>query len=468
MNPKSLICLSGLLMPAAGSGLFSDSMAQQTERPNIIFILTDDQRWDALGYAGNDIIHTPEMDKLAEQGAYFSHAFVTTPICAASRASILTGMYERTHMMTFGTPPLEKEYVDISYPRLMKEAGYYSGFIGKFGMWLENKLDTTLFDYYDTHGIEFYYRLVGPGWSKHRHLTDLMGDRSLEFLDNVPENRPFCLSLSFNAPHAEDQSPEQYIWPPDMDSLYQDVTIPAKLFSEPEYFESQPDFVKEGLNRVRWHWRYDTPEKYQRMVKGYYRMISGVDRVIGRIRKALEEHGMADNTVIMLMGDNGYFLGERGFAGKWLMYEHALRVPLIIYQPGKKPVQNTFEDMALNIDIAPTILDLAGIQVPGVMQGKSLLPLLNGKTDHLRDHFLCEHLYDLQYIPQSEGIRTKTWKYFRYRQHPGHEELYNLQSDPREAENLASKDKYQDVLEKYRNMCNETIKELEKERLNGN
>jgi arylsulfatase A-like enzyme len=383
----------------------------QQKKPNILFILTDDQRWDAIGCAGNDIIHTPEMDKLAEKGTYFKNAFVSTPISAASRASIITGMYERSHGFTFQTPPLRKEVIENSYFSLLKNNGYFNGFIGKLGMWFEDKCDTALFDVYYPEKRDHYYRLT-EGGTVHKHLTDRIGDKAVRFINTAPEDKPFCLSLSFHAPHAEDHSPRQYIWPATEDTLYSNVRIPGPVMSDSMYFTGLPEGVQEGFNRARWYWRFDTPEKYQEMVKGYYRMISGIDRVVGEIRQALDESGKADNTIIILMGDNGYFLGERQIAGKWLMYEQALRVPLIIYSPFDD-TGRVIEDMALNIDIAPTILDIAGVPVPENYQGYSLAGYA-GITDTEtvpRKYFLCEHLFDFESIPSSEGIRSEKYKY---------------------------------------------------------
>lgn len=422
---------------------------KQDSKPNIIFILTDDQRWDALGYSGNEIIHTPEMDQLAKEGCYFTNSFVTTPICAASRASIMTGLYERTHNYTFGQPPVQKQFIDSSYFTLLKKAGYYNGFLGKFGVEFHNKFDTALFDVYKPEGRNFYWRLINQA-SDHIHLTDLMGQRAVDFIEKAPVDKPFCLTVSYNAPHAEDKSPEQYIWPKDLDTLYQDIQIPAPRLSEDKYFEQQPDFVKQGFNRTRWLWRYNTPEKYQQMVKGYYRMISAVDQTIGRIRNALEDKGQADNTVIILMGDNGYFMGERQFAGKWLMYENSLRVPLIIYDP-RVQENNVVTDFGLNIDIAPTILEFAGVDIPISYQGISLVNYVNGnKTEKSRETFLCEHLWDSKHIPASEGIRSEEWKYFRYLDYPEHEELYNLLNDPNETRNLALEEQYNIKLNEMR------------------
>lgn len=434
------------------------------EKPNIIFILTDDQRWDALGFAGNEIIYTPEMDQLAREGCWFRNSFVTTPICAASRASIMTGLYERTHDFTFGTPPLEKQFIDISYPTLLKKDGYSTGFIGKFGMHFKNKADTGIFDYYRRPGEQFwattYYRL-NKDHTKHRHLTTEIGDLSLEFIEKYKEEGPFCLSVSFHAPHAEDCDPRQYIYPVELDTLYQDITIPDPLLSSDEDFMNQPEWVRDGFNRVRWYWRFDTPEKYQQMVKGYYRMISGVDREIGRIREKLTELGIDDNTIIILMGDNGYFLGERQFAGKWLMYDNSLRVPLIIFDPMAE--NHIIEDyMGLNIDIAPTILDYCGLSIPSQMQGNSLKNLIRpaGNEPAQREYFLCEHLFDHDRIAKSEGIRTNRYKYFRYIDHPEHEEFYDLKYDPDETKNLIRNPEYQEDIDRLRKILENSLSEI--------
>ncbi len=424
-----------------------------TKRPNIIFILTDDQRWDAMGFAGNPIIRTPNMDKLAREGIYFTHAFVTTPICAASRASIATGLYETTHQFTFDTPPLKKEFIRNSYYNILKENGYYTGFLGKFGMQFEDGEEKQIFDIYDAYMPDFYYRLTGKGWGHHTYLTYLTGQKAVDFLKNAPKEKPFCLNISFNAPHAEDRSPDQYIYPEKLSEFYEDITIPPPPLHQEKYFLEQPEYVREGMNRIRWHWRFDDPEKYQRMVKGYYRMITAVDEVLGDLRSALDSLDLDKNTIILFTSDNGYFLGERGLAGKWLMYENSIRVPFIILDPTRTNQGIKRDEFILNIDIAPTILELAGI-VPGPgYQGKSMVPLLEGKETAWRNEFFIEHLYDIEYIPKSEGVRTEKWKYFRYIDHPEHEELYDLENDPEEIDNLIDQDTSLGIIELLRQKC---------------
>ena len=358
--------------------------AKLANKPNIIFILTDDQRWDALGYSGNDIIKTPEMDKLASQGVYFKNAIVTTPICSASRSSIFSGVYERTHKYSFGSDQIREEYMTHSYPNLLKDAGYYTGFFGKFGVKYPKM--TALFDEVENiiQGDEpdrrgYYYKKLN---GKTVHLTRYAGQKALDFIENAPRDKPFSLSVSFNAPHAQDNAPLQYFWQEEPDKLYQNMNMPDPDISEDEYFNRLPAAVRTGFNRLRWTWRYDTPEKYQHSVKGYYRMINGIDLEIAKIRKKLEETGQDKNTVIIFMGDNGYFLGERQLAGKWLMYDNSLRVPLIIYDPRVNEHRDV-DDMALNIDVTATILDLAGVKIPDAYHGKSLVPLVTGEEKSL-------------------------------------------------------------------------------------
>ncbi|MDX1284171.1 MAG: sulfatase-like hydrolase/transferase, partial [Draconibacterium sp.] len=423
------------------------------ERPNIIFILTDDQRWSALGYSGNPLATTPEMDKLAEAGTYFRNAIVTTPICSASRATIFSGVHERTHKYTFQTGNIRDEYMQSSYPKLLKEAGYYNGFFGKFGVnsaGREKMFDEVeIYDrnnrFKDYRG--FYYKMLDGDTV---HLTRYTGQKALDFLDNVPSDKPFSLSLSFSAPHAHDGAPKQYFWQEEPDKLYQDMEMPKADISDDKYFKALPEPVKDGFNRVRWFWKNDTPEKYQRSTKGYYRMIYGIDLEITKIREKLEEKGLDKNTVIILMGDNGFFLGERQISGKWLMYDNSIRVPLIVYDP-KAPKPRDIEEMGLNVDVPATILDYAGVEIPENYQGKSLKPVVTGEAKSLnRDTILVEHLWEFENIPPSEGVRTNEWKYLRYINDKSIEELYDLKKDSKEINNLAGDPKYQKVLDEFR------------------
>ncbi len=463
MQKQSLLVLLIALIAFLSSGNMKAQNLNTTEkeqRPNIIFILTDDQRFDALGYAGNSLIHTPEMDKLAASGVYFQNAAVSTPICAASRASIFNGLYERTHRFNFQTGNIRQEYMDLAYPKLLRDAGYHTGFYGKYGIRYNG--EDQLFDQYETYDRNnafkdrrgYYYKTLGKDTV---HLTRYTGQQALDFIEKADQNKPFCLSLSFSAPHAHDPAEAQYYWQQETDGLLQGTTMPGPEKGADKYFEEQPDFVRAGFNRLRWTWRYDTPEKYQHSVKGYYRMISGIDLEIGKIRAKLKEKGLDQNTVIILMGDNGYFLGERQFAGKWLLYDNSIRVPLIIFDPREEGGQNS-EELAQNVDVPSTILDLAGLEQPKTWQGTSLLPIVRRqKTSLGRDTVLIEHLWEFEHIPPSEGVRTKDWKYFRYVNDKSVEELYDLKNDPKEINNLAKGSEYQQILQSFRKKCDELI-----------
>ena len=430
--------------------LVSVRLAGFPDRPNIIFILTDDQRYDALGYAGNPLTHTPEMDRLAARGTWFSHATVSTPICAASRASLLSGTYERTHRFTFETGDMREAHMQAAYPRVLRAAGYRTGFYGKYGVNYPH--EDLLWDEYETYDRNnayadrrgyFHKTLNGDTV----HLTRYTGQQALDFVDrHAGDGQPFCLQLSFSAPHAHDAAPEQYFWQPPYDTLLADREAPAPALAAQNYFAALPAPVRGGYNRLRWTWRFDTPVKYQHSVKGYHRMIAGIDAELGKLRRKLEAGGIADNTVIIIMGDNGYFLGERQLAGKWLLYDTSVRVPLIIYDP-RAPDHRESDALAQNVDVPPTILQLAGVPVPNTYQGLSLLPIVMGTTEHLpRDTALIEHLWEFGPIPPSEGVRTRDWKYFRYVNDLGSEELYRLADDALEARNLANDPAYRGTL----------------------
>ena len=441
--------------------------------PNILFLQTDNQRWDALGCSGNTIIQTPNVDRLAAQGTYFPNAFATTPICAASRASILTGLYRRRHGFTFHEPPLRTEFTDISYPRLLRDAGYYTGMIGKLGIDTDGRLAlagnastlTRMFDvfhhYHQNSSTEGYWIPQQDG--THRHLTEIIGDRVVEFLRGSPGDRPFCLSVSFNAPHARDGAPRHYYPPAAESRLYEDQVIPRPAPSGPAFFAALPRFLQENESRKRWHTRWDTEANFQRTAKGYWRMISGVDRMVGRFIDELHRLGVADDTIILYTSDHGFLIGERGHSDCWLLYDNSMRVPLVVYDPRADVTQRGVrrEQMALNIDLAPTMLELAGLPVPAMMQGRSLLPLLGGEPTAWRDDFFCEHLFTTPevIIPRCEGVRSQDWKYIRYiDQEPLYEELYHLASDPDEARNLCSARARAGDLERLRARCDALLR----------
>lgn len=218
------------------------------------------------------------------------------------------------------------------------------------------------------------------------------------------------------------------------------MTIPPVTKSDPEVHAALPAFLRDDYEgRIRWERRFGTEELYQESVKRYYRLISGVDAQVGRIMEALRERGWDDNTIVIYTGDNGFFLGEWGWAGKWLMHEESIRTPLIIRDPRRPETHGSrLSQQALNIDIAPTIVEMAGIEPPVAMQGRSLVPLVEGRSPEWRTEWFYEHLFEHKTIPKTEGVRGERWKYTRYIETDSiFEELYDLEGDPREQVNLA-------------------------------
>ena len=432
-----------------------------TRRPNILFFLVDDQRNDTLGCAGHPLLKTPVTDSLATRGVRFSNMFVTTSICAASRATILTGLHERTHGYTFGTPPISPDHVAGSYPVLMKKAGYHTGFIGKFGVRVAHGATGEMFDYFKPHGRGPYFKKQPDG--SLRHETEIAGDKAVEFITDVPKGKPFCLSVSFNAVHAEDGDKRpgvgHFPWPKAVDGMYEDKTVPPPRLSDPTIFNNHPEFMKKSMNRQRFFWRWDTPEKYQTNIRAYFRMISGIDRVIGRVLGELKSRGLDDNTIVIYTGDNGYYMGQRGFAGKWSHYEESLRVPLIVHDPrqGKSLRGKVVDEMALNVDLAATMLEMAGVNVPAHHTGHSLAGLIEGRQPNKwRQDFFCEHLMNNKAIPKWEGVRAQRYVYARYfQQKPVYEFLHDLKTDPDQLKNLASDPGSADVLKTMRKRCDQ-------------
>ncbi len=429
-------------------------------RPNFLVVVTDDQRFDQLGCAGHAVLRTPVMDSLAKRGVRFTNAFVTTPICAASRASLMTSRWEGSHGYTFGTPPMGPELAEDTYFERLQKAGYRTTYAGKWGVRFTPGERAKMFDDIKVMAAP-YIRKNGD----RTHLTDRTANAAIAQMPADGSKGPFCMTVSFNAPHAEDPHPDQYIPPPDLAGMYEDAEVPVPPYAT-EGFSVLPPFIQESMGRRRWGWRFDTREKQVRRTKDYWSMISGVDRALGRILSALEERGFADNTIVILMGDNGYFLGERGLAGKWLIYEESIRVPLIVYDPRSRPAVSegpaaaavepgtTLSPMVLNVDVAPTLVDLAGLPVPESYEGRSLVPLLQGETPQWRTDFLMEHRFDNKEIPKSVGLRGPRWVYALYdEQEPPYEQLFDLETDPAQLKNLAGDETYQAALEAARARC---------------
>lgn len=406
-----------------------------SRRPNLLVVLTDDHRFDALGCMGNPVLRTPNIDTLAREGVLFRNSFVTTSICCTSRASIFTGQYARRHGINDFATPLSPDQMGQTYPILLRTAGYRTGFVGKFGVGDEGESPAKHFDDYKGFPGQGNY------WPKGgtTHLTDVMTAQAVEFVKRCSAQQPFCLSISYKAPHAQDPDPRQYLYAPRFKDLYANTTIPLPATANEADFAAQPDFLRNSEARRRWQIRFATPESYQEMIKAYYRLITHVDESVGQVMEALRASGLAENTVVLFTGDNGYYFGEHGLADKWFPHEESIRVPLVVCDPRQSKERRGVgrDQMALNIDLAPTLLALAGVPVPSGMQGRDLTPVLRGESPAWRDEFFYEHRFQHKGIPKSEGVRTARYVYWKYLDVERDAEwLFDLQTDPGQTRNL--------------------------------
>ena len=373
------------------------------DKPNIVFFLVDDQRYDFLGCTGHPMIQTPNIDKLAENGTLFENAFVTTATCWVSRASILTGMYMRTHRFTGGQ--IKPQYIATSYPMGLKKAGYQTAYFGKTHFRLDKKQQKVMFDEFKQVGRNPFFKKMPDGSLKHE--TDIIADHAIDFIKRQSEEKPFYVTMNFNATHAEDgDKKDHFPYPPSAADLYTGQSVPLPRLNDPTIFKSQPDFMQNSMHNDRYKWRWDTPEKYQHNMRNYLRMASGIDFALGRVVEALKKKGFEDNTVIVYSADNGYYAGDRGFAGKWTHYEQSLRVPLIIFDGRTKQGQKLAQ-IALNIDLGATMLEYAGEPTPKEYNGRSLVPVIQGDVpSDWRKDFMGEFYSRHKTIPNWEAFVT--------------------------------------------------------------
>ncbi len=449
-----------------GSLSFMQGGGTPRNAPNFIFILTDDQQQQAMSAYGNKILKTPNMDRIASEGIRFSEAFVTNALCAPSRASILTGLYSHAHgVITNGDGPTIRNQPglkddQVTFAHLLRQTGYHTALVGKWHI----RSWPTGFDqwiilpgqgvYQDPEMIANGHRVKFRG-----HVEDVIGDQAVTFLQQRPKDKPFCLLYQFKAPHRT--------WLPAsrFEKAFEDVEIPLprtfedKLEGRPEAVRKaemaiadMPDFrergVPESLPREERKRR-----NLQLLVKNYYRVLLGVDENVGRVLDFLDKNGLAENTVIVYSSDNGFFLGEHGLFDKRLMYEPSIRVPMMLRLPSRiKSGRVDSSHMVLNIDIAPTLLELAGVPVPSWMHGRSWLPLLEGRESTWRDAFLYEY-YEypaVHCVRKNRGVRTDRWKLIHFWEQPEEWELYDLQNDPDEIKNLAGRPEHAERIKQLR------------------
>lgn len=434
--------------------------------PNIVFFFADDQTISTLGCYGNDVVQTPNIDSLARRGTRFKNAFVSHSICWVSRTTILTGLTGRGYRAPGNGDVARPDAVSTLYPDILRDNGYRTGYFGKWHAKMPKGYRREAhFDEFEAIGRNPFYKKQPDG--SLRHETELIVDRGIDFIRNQPEGKPFALNMWFNACHAEDRDRRPGIghfpWPRAVDGMYEDIEIAPPRLSDPAIFNALPDFLKTTINRERFFWRWNTPQKYQTNIRAYYRMVSGIDGAIGRFMAALEEAGLAENTIIVYSADNGYYLGNRGMAGKWSHYEESLRVPLIVCDPrvAKEQQGQAVDAIALNLDLPSTFLDWAGAEVPERYQGHSLKPIVSNTTpSDWRTESFHEHFAVRNRIPAFEGLRNKNFKYVRYIDHDNREFLHDLKNDPDELINLADDPDHADTLREMRSRTTRRVDEL--------
>ncbi|HEY5314562.1 MAG TPA: sulfatase [Pirellulales bacterium] len=422
------------------------------KRPNVLVILCDDLRWDALGCAGNLYVHTPHIDRVAGEGVFFPNAFCTTSLCSPSRASILSGLYAHAHgvLNNFTEYPTDLP----SFPRSLQQAGYNTAYIGKWHMGESNDEKRPGFDYFVTHRGQGKYfdtefnvdgkRQVVPGY--YTHVVTQMAEDWLK----RPRQQPWMLMLGHKAPHSFYLPEPKYAHA--FDAV--DVHYPDSAFR----LQDKPDWIRQRL--YTWHgiygplfeWRKkfpdDRPEAvkdFAAMTRAYWGTVLSVDDSMGRLYALLEQTGQLDNTLIVFMGDNGLLNGEDGMVDKRTMHEASIRIPLLVRYPGlAKPKQpGRVPQMILTEDIAPSILEICGAPPLPKIHGRSWVQLVRGGDPAWRKAFFYEYNYEKQfpYTPNVRGVRTDRWKYIHYPHGDGSPdrhmaELYDLASDPQELHNL--------------------------------
>jgi len=497
---KILLILLTLLLPGVALAA----------RPNVIVILADDQRADYLGCAGHPVVQTPNIDAIAARGAYFQNAFVTSAACTPSRTSILTGQYERKHGVTFGSgSSLSKTAFAKTYPMVLKKKGYFTGYVGKNHTpagegGYRSQLMEEEFDYwYGNHGHSTFYpkkRHKIYSGAKANTQPEIFREGALNFLQENdefqaanaflqkrPKEQPFCLLVNFNVPHGAGTSSMKQL--PGDPALYRTTyrdQANQKLLVPPKNYVAKTDIQQKKIPAKAYNGEYISQYNYvqtaetlrERQIRTC-QTVTGIDNLVGALVAELKRQKIEDNTILLYFADHGLQHGEHGLGGKVLLYEDSVRVPFIIYDPrlpkncqGLRP-----EELVLSIDIAPTLLALTDTPAPKGMQGKSLVPLLEGKKVPWRSDFFMENMFMGQNYPRIEAVRTQRWKYIRYfdkkldqphikslfasiqGEKPIYEELYDLQSDPGETKNLAKSQKYATQLAEIQKRCHALLLE---------
>ncbi len=433
---------------------------------NVIFILTDDHRWDAFGFMGHPFLETPQMDRLAREGVHCANAFVTTSLCSPSRASILTGLYAHNHRVINNNEPLPPGL--IYFPQYLQKAGYQTAFIGKWHMGHTDDSPKPGFDFWLSFRGQGFYNSPRPNYTLNLngkrvpqtdYITDFLTDHAIEWLKQRDRSRPFFLYLSHKAVHGPFEPAKRHRGR----YVGRAMPKPVTLHDTPANYLLKPRWVRDQRNS--WH-GVDFPYhgrlgSLEELYRRYCETLLAVDESVGRIMDYVKQEGILDSTVIMYMGDNGFGWGEHGLIDKRTAYEWSMRVPLLVrcpdlFRPGTK-----LEQVVANIDIAPTILELAGLRPPKHMDGRSFLPLLRGDDVAWRDALLYEYYWERNFphTPTMHALRTDRFKYIHYYGIWDVDELYDLKNDPHERVNLAYDPKYRSVVQQLNRRLFEVLEQ---------
>jgi arylsulfatase A-like enzyme len=443
-----------------------------TSKPNVIFLLADDLAASAVGYNGNKEVITPNIDKLARDGVRFMNHYNTTSICMASRSSIMTGIYEYRHGCNFEHGDLERRFIEKSYPVMLREKGYFTGFAGKIGFVLQGEKFEALeplFDQWAGGPDQTHYETgknigIAKYAEQYPHCSRAYGAWGQDFLKAAKQSgKPFCMSISFKAPHGP--------FTPDLIDL---KPYEGKTFTRlPNYgVENRKHLSPQAQkSRAAAVFEKEWGQGYDSTVAAYYGLITGIDAAVDMIRETLELEGLDKNTVIIFTSDNGFNTGSHGFGDKVLSYEEASKAPLIIFDPRLPAEMNNKASEAItgNIDIAPTILALASEPAPDDIDGKSLLPLLTNPTGKIRDYLPLFNFFGTE-VAQSMAIVTPEWKFIPWYYGEGMkptEELFDLAGDPYEMTNLSSDSKHSGVIARMRSHYDAELAALDKKLIRG-
>lgn len=451
--------------------------AAEARRPNVLFILTDDQRWDALGLAGNRHLKTPNIDRLGREGVYFRNAFCTTSLCSPSRASILSGLYAHRHGVVdnFTEYPAHLK----SFPRQLQAGGYRTAYVGKWHMGENNDEPRPGFDWFVTHKGQGKYFDTEFNFNGTRrevvkgYYTTVVTDMAEEWLKQPGDGRPWCLMIGHKAPHSF------YFPEPKYARSFEDVRIP---YPETAFMlEDKPAWIRE--RRYTWHgiygplfeWRKNFPDDrpeavkdFEAMTRAYWGTLQSVDDSVGRLYALLEARGELDNTIIVFMSDNGILNGEHGMVDKRTAHEPSIRIVQVVRYPGLTPIDRprVIEQQVLTVDVAPSLLELCGAAPLKDIQGRSWSRLVRRGDPGWRKSWLYHYNYEKQfpYTPNVRSVRTETWKYSRSPHGDGspdrHQaELYNIEFDPEERYNLIGNPRYAGVVKQMRKELTKVMRE---------